>query len=447
LSEQAFLGQYEPETNVDAIAALDLDQRSIVARLATGDRDGLAEAQIVYSNGQESSELNIKRLSTEAETDLSASPTYKTFVEYYGESDYADQWVDASYRADATSFSGNGNVEFRNFFLEGRAAAIRWGTPLLHVWVYVLGLLETAANNCQISQEAGANDEQIAIWDKAVALYTGSEARESGAHGHFIYTLAQVECYKFGTCKKEERAPVNSNIYDRFADGKRHLLNGNCDKLVGYVVEIKGLMTVPLVQGVLRAMYAMDVQDDFQETTQGMGAAFAAAVVPLVHACSEGNADLIHNDLAPGNAIKGSYEVVRHALERSYECLGIKCEDIGGLVDVRAIGYLKWAGACKGVSPVTTTGSVVYDGGNQDGEVNSNIPAQVPMQSESGSGTGSRNKIAVILGLTLGSLCFFLGFALALTCNKKKTEMARSKGNTSNETNAVDPVSVEGSIV
>ena len=41
-----------------------------------------------------------------------------------------------------------------------------------------------------------------------------------------------------------------------------------------------------------------------------MGAAFAAAVLPLVNACSEGSAVIIQNDLAPGKAMKGSYEVV-----------------------------------------------------------------------------------------------------------------------------------------
>ena len=64
LSEQSFLGLYDPTNNVDAIAALDLDQRSIVARLATGDRNGLTEAQSISSNGRRISELNIKSLST-----------------------------------------------------------------------------------------------------------------------------------------------------------------------------------------------------------------------------------------------------------------------------------------------------------------------------------------------------------------------------------------------
>ena len=80
----------------------------------------------------------------------------------------------------------------------------------------------------------------------------------------------------------------------------------------------------------MRTMYELDVHDDFQETTQGMATAFGAAVLPLVHTCSKDSASLIHNDLAPGKSMR-SYFVVKDAFERNYDCLGIKCEDVGGL--------------------------------------------------------------------------------------------------------------------
>lgn len=126
--QQAFLGLYEPETNVDDIAALDLDHRSIVARLATGDEEGLLEAQDVYSKGRDGdgdgSGLTIKRLSTMA-GDLTASSTYQTFVKYYGESeDYADQWITKSFEGGATTSLANGDVDFSNFDVEGRAGKI-----------------------------------------------------------------------------------------------------------------------------------------------------------------------------------------------------------------------------------------------------------------------------------------------------------------------------------
>ena len=188
-------------------------------------------------------------------------------------------------------------------------AAIRWGTPVLHVWMYVVGLIEKAASNCQSSGDNILGGDEMFTkenWDKALALYIGSEPRESGSGGFFLHTLTQVECYKFGTCKKGEMSPVNTKIVEKFSSGKQYLKEGNCSHVKEIAGDIKSLMTILLVQGVSRAMYALDVQDDFQETTQGMATAFAAAVLPLVDACSQGSATLIHRDSSPGKSTKGS---------------------------------------------------------------------------------------------------------------------------------------------
>lgn len=89
--------------------------------------------------------------------------------------------------------------------------------PLLNVWTHVVGCLEKAAAACLAS---GDNPALVADWDHAVALYTGSEVRESGDGGHLLYSLSQVECFKFGTCKKGERSPMNDKIFGNFRDGK-----------------------------------------------------------------------------------------------------------------------------------------------------------------------------------------------------------------------------------
>jgi hypothetical protein len=50
-AEQGPFLEYHLETNVNEFAALNLDERSIMAHPATGDEEGLAEVQKVYSNG------------------------------------------------------------------------------------------------------------------------------------------------------------------------------------------------------------------------------------------------------------------------------------------------------------------------------------------------------------------------------------------------------------
>ena len=199
-----------------------------------------------------------------------------------------------------------------------------------------------------------------------MAIYTGSEPRENGIGGYFIYSLVKNECVKFGTCRKGDMAPVNTIVFDSFINGKEELLVGNCQEAKDHANSIKTLMIVPIIQGLIRAVYALDVQNDFQETTQGMGAAYASAILPLVSKCNEGNAVVIYNDLKPGNSLKGSYEVVKASLERSYECLGINCEHVGGLVNFRGDGYLLGAEACHGLLPVTSDEAENENGSSSD---------------------------------------------------------------------------------
>ena len=49
---------YTPDTNVDEMAALDLDQRSIVVSLAASDEEGLTEAKNIYMLGREEEDVS-----------------------------------------------------------------------------------------------------------------------------------------------------------------------------------------------------------------------------------------------------------------------------------------------------------------------------------------------------------------------------------------------------
>ena len=106
--QQSFLGIYKPGSNVDDIAALDVDLRSIDAGLAKGDADGMAEARAVYANGIDntsSDTYTLKQLSTKMSKTFWASPTFGHVVDWNGEQDYANQFVEAS-------FGGN---DYHNF--------------------------------------------------------------------------------------------------------------------------------------------------------------------------------------------------------------------------------------------------------------------------------------------------------------------------------------------
>ena len=258
-----------------------------------------------------------------------------------------------------------------------------------------------------------------------MAIYTGSEPRESGIGGYFIYTLVKNECVKFGTCKKGDRAPINTMIFDKFNDGKKFLIQGACAGAKNIANQIKVLMTIPIIQGLVRAVYALDVQNDFQETTQGMGAVYAAGLLPLVSKCNEGNAVVIYNDLKPGNSLKGSYEVVKASLERSYDCLGINCEHVGGLVNSRGDGYLLGAEACHGLLPVSsddseTEESEIY-GTNPLSHMDSDDVIEVEDNGrESNTSADAFSVVLIIVGIL--NFFFCIGNAWMWKNNRKVSE-------------------------
>jgi len=493
-----FLNRYTPTTDVDDIAALDLDQRSIVAKLASGTFEGMKEAGLIYVEGRPvvdeggivvsaplfEGRTTVQSLSTNVEDaiDLADSATLRLFETYYGSTDYADRWIRASIDGAETTFE-NGNADFSKFGLEGRAESFRYGTAVLNIWMSIVGRLETAAHLCTIAVFA-STDASVMEWDRAVALYTGSLSRDTGAEGQFPYTLADIQCRTFGTCDPDPDpdpsdpdypivlSPLNQRIFELFVFGKERLESNDCDGARDDAEDLRSLMTVPLIQGVLHASYATDVEYDVQETTHGAGAAFAAALLPLIHECNEGNADIVHGDLSPGEIMGGSYDVVKAALERSYECLNVRCEDVGGIMNLRGDGYVVGAEACGGVTPMVS--DVDYDDQVAD-ELGDEIEEPEPpppidefddegddgddwigysppppedweppqpevieepepeQSSESGDGGGGGDNMnvlnaALLSGLAFGILGFFGGAAITAACmirkRKKREESA-----------------------
>jgi len=111
-------------------------------------------------------------------------------------------------------------------------------------------------------------------------------------------------------------------------------------------------MTVPLVQGTLR--YAWKVGKtggvdnklaDQSAKNAAEGSTFAAAVLPLVHACDAAAAKVVSDHMKFGAAVydktsgaftsgtKPDTGAVKAALEKTYTCLGITCAHVGGLLN------------------------------------------------------------------------------------------------------------------
>ena len=127
---------------------------------------------------------------------------------------------------------------------------------------------------------------------------------------------------------------------------------GRCDEVRPVVRKVVALMTVPLIQGTLRYVYKKRVvpftslDDDEIADIQSEGATFAAAILPMVHACDADDAETIYQAAKIDSAyLKGAnrpdystWNQVKTAFEKNYACLGVTCADIGGLWGDLALG-------------------------------------------------------------------------------------------------------------
>ena len=136
-----------------------------------------------------------------------------------------------------------------------------------------------------------------------------------------------------------------------FPQGRDLLHEGKCSEVRAVVDQIVSLMTVPLVQGTLR--YAWKVgqiggvdnkASDQTAKNAAEGSTFAAAVLPLVHACDAAAAETVSDHMKFGAAVydkttgafvsgtKPDTSAVKAALESTYTCLGITCAHVGSLL-------------------------------------------------------------------------------------------------------------------
>jgi len=292
---------------------------------------------------------------------------FQKFHNYYGKFDYADDWITAAIRSGSTSWNNTQNVDFSRYGRPGRAEAIKRGTVYLHTWMHVIGRLENALSLCYLRcpdpDDVCNHNESVELWDTAVAFYVGSlQVVASKEHrtdnyegGYMMFQVAVNNCFFFNTCGQDNTfthgAKSNIEIMNLFVEGQRHLMNGNCQKAEYNKDFIVSLMTVPLIQGALLSAYTNEHADAYNEQSEAAGATYAAALLPMIDACSSEDAGIIHRHLQ----VRGesayqpiSFNAVKQALERNYPCLGILCADIGGIRDLSTSeeAYMPGAGIC-----------------------------------------------------------------------------------------------------
>lgn len=205
------------------------------------------------------------------------------------------------------------------------------------MWMEVISRMERSIDACLVANDGDVR--ALEFWDSSVAFYTGSQARSGDDSGVFLFHLANDRCLSAKTCGEKGNgadgtAWVNIQVLDLFQLGQGQINARNCEAARNTKEEIVRLMTIPLVQGALRRARLIEDEGFTNERHVAEGAAFAAAVLPIVHDCSIEDAGIIHENLSAGPSLIVDFDAVRDAFGRNLDCIDITCEEVGSDLDL-----------------------------------------------------------------------------------------------------------------
>lgn len=291
--------------------------------------DGTNEYEYLFVTN--SAGRTLKGFSTAVESKMKDEEHAKMFHDYYGQWDYADQLVQAAFSGGNTFGSFTyGNADFSIFSLVGREQLVKKMSAYMNVFMYVLHEFEAAVGKC-VASTPYSNEAAIHAWDEGVAFYSGYLSGVDGAEGgKMVYALAEKRGGDFGT-EVGDVSQVNSDLADLFAKGRDHFDAAQCEAAGKTLKKVKRIIYIPLIQGALKYAYKTEATPT-DEKAVAEGIAFMHAVLPRIHAADETAAAIIYYNMRTSS--QGcDFAAVKAAFESTYESLGIKCEQVGGLLD------------------------------------------------------------------------------------------------------------------
>eukprot|EP00904_Undaria_pinnatifida_P009158 jgi/Undpi1/5372/HiC_scaffold_2.g00653.m1 len=353
LADHDVIAGYTPASDVVEHSELDLDMEEIDEQAGLETEAGFAAAYLRYDEGFNSEKTDsirtIRGFSTSAQGKLTGEKWFDIYAEYWdGNQDYADLF---------TTSACNGTDAFEGASMVTRSEACVKGAQYQNIWMYVIHELEDAIEDCEIG-DLDANDGGPHAWDEGWAFYAGSlEGTDGSGDGFMIHALADKRCANFATCTGDDdgsviagTSAVNEKMVELFQQGQVHLLNGDCGDAEDVKDEIVDLMTVPLMQGLLRYLYLADPDaGDGGDKEAAELWAFAASVLPRIDECDSDIAVTIraNTDISSSDApVSEGFVLLKEKLESVYSCMGISCSQIGGLVVADSTEYYEGFEPC-----------------------------------------------------------------------------------------------------
>ena len=268
--------------------------------------------------------------STAADEKMTGYEMFEIYKDYFGVGDYAHRFISAALQAgnDAgTSVSMDFSVQDDDF----RVGSAMVGSAFWSVWMYLIWEMEDAIGDCNDGC-SDCNDAPVHAWDEAWAFYTGSlEGKFGSTSGIFPYRLAENMCSIMGTCLAG-KSKVNRELEDAFIDGKNKIDQGDCSGAEAYKKTIMTKMSIPLIQATLNSAFTI-ANGDSSSKAKAEAATYAGSILPQVAKCSSADAEIIKNNLWIDSSPldMDGFNAVKGAFENNYGCIGVTCDDIGGM--------------------------------------------------------------------------------------------------------------------
>mmetsp|Transcript_22445 Transcript_22445/g.67364 ORF Transcript_22445/g.67364 Transcript_22445/m.67364 type:complete len:438 (+) Transcript_22445:65-1378(+) len=381
------IASFVPGSDVTEHAAIDVDVKEMIDALAAGDWVG---AWAKYSEGGNSRKGDGFRTVRGFSKDLPDEPAYQTQKAYFGDAMYADNYIRGALwdRLPSTSSAKEGDRP--EFFAtatltdESVVQLVKKGAVYMNTWIYSLHELYSAVKKCRAGNVDVAGGAPHA-WDEYWAFYAGGLAGTDGKDsGQLSYALADKRQGNFGTgvgnqdplpTWRDKDDGANSNVNSQLLwmtrAGWENVAAGECDKAEEKIPLMVNQMKVPLVQGTLRYAWKSDPKGN-DETFDSNGKAlaelnaFGNAVIAYVGECDAASAELIATNIAipdtldpanPDAVVPDGFAAVKKAFEDNYECMGITCADVGGLLGDS--GYVAGMEPCDDGSSVDDAADLI----------------------------------------------------------------------------------------
>jgi hypothetical protein len=258
---------------------------------------------------------------------------FEPYLDYMGSAYYPHDFITNGLEGSVTTSGYTGNFDFSNVGQDGRSVVAETAPVLLALFLYIVRNLELAVDDCHacVAASSSPSDETscgLAWLDQAVAYYVGSlEGEDGSGDGYLWYALADRLCSSFATCVSGgTTSQVNTNVMDGFSTMQQNLQSGLCSEASNNKNAIRTQLSIPLVQGVTLALFQVDDDSELFAIEATM---YAAALLAPIQACNAVDASVLYEATKPGGSL--SWTTVHRTLQVHYPCLGLTCEDVGGL--------------------------------------------------------------------------------------------------------------------